>query len=100
MSAELRGPAFRAALSEAYRELDAICERLAELRVRKEQLEKAVTALQALAEGSPAKAAVNQSAAPAPNPVHEMPPTNRQREPYTDPLQRQISNALGLAALA
>jgi len=101
MTAQLRGPAYRAALGEAYRELDEICARLAELRVRKEQIEKAATALQALVSANSAEAPESyQPAMPAPSPVYEMPSNERRQEQVTDPLQKQINHALGMAALA
>jgi hypothetical protein len=100
MTAQLRGPAYRAALSEAYRELDEICERLAELRVRKERIEKAAVALQELVSAMSAVPAQGQPAMPVHTPVYEMPSNDRRQEQVTDPLQRQINHALGMAALA
>jgi|GEM_PF-4539975 len=114
MSAELRGPAYRAALSEAYLELDQICERIAQLRTRKEQLERASAALQSMMGAAvqqqpeqPAAEQVEVQAAvpaPAPAPVYEMPVhapvAERRRESSADPLQRHIDQALGMAALA
>lgn len=117
MSAELRGSAYRAALSEAYVELDQICERIAQLRTRKEQLERASVALQSMmgaaAQQQPVAthvevqevvAAPAQAPAPAPAPVFEMPVhapvAERRRESSADPLQRHIDQALGMAALA
>lgn len=109
MSAELRGPAYRAALQEAYLELDQICERIAQLRTRKEQLERASVALQSMlgvaAEPQPAAQQVEvQEVAPPPAPVYEMPAhapaAERRREVSSDPLQRHIDQALGMAALA
>ncbi len=106
MSAELRGPAYRAALSEAYLELDEICERIAQLRTRKEQLERASAALQAMmgerqvqAQPLEEQAHAKQEVAP-PAPVYQMPTTERRREVSSDPLQRHIDQALGMAALA
>jgi len=100
MTALLRGPAYRAALSEAHRELEGICERLAELRVRKERVEKAVTALRELVTPPSFLAPESQPALPAPGPEYEMQPSGHWQELTTDPLQRQINNALGMAALA
>lgn len=100
MTAQLRGPAYRAALTEAYRELDEICVRLDELRVRKERIEKAATALQELVGAMGAAPAQAQPATPAPSHVYEMPSNERRQEQVTDPLQQQINHALGMAALA
>jgi hypothetical protein len=111
MSAELRGPAYRAALSEAYLELDQICERIAQLRMRKEQLERASAALQTMMEApaqqqpmAPQIEVREAVPAPSPAPVYEMPThvpiAERQRESPADPLQRHIDQALGMAALA
>lgn len=103
MPAELRGPAYRAALSEAYLELDQICERIAALRARKERLDAVVVALQPVVIASTASAATAPAPAAHPAPVVEMHPERRRearREVATDPLQRQINQALGMAALA
>lgn len=108
MPAEFRGPAYRAALSEANLELEQLCERLAALRVRKGQLQGVVTALEPLM-----IAQLVQSVSPEPvaAPVQvthqasvvKMPAERKRetpREAPMDPLQRQINQALGMAALA
>lgn len=108
MPAEFRGSAYRAALSEANLELEQLCERLAVLRVRKEQLEGVVTALEPLMTAQAMRSAAPEpGVAPAPvahqASVVEMPTERKRetpREAPMDPLQRQINQALGRAALA
>lgn len=110
MSSELRSPAFRAALAEAQRELEEITERYAMLSRRKELLEFAVASLEPMMSSRSTQpfvpqtiaepALVLEQPAPAPASVVEMPSSDRKREVITDPLQRQINQALGLAALA
>ena len=112
MSVELRGPAFRAAFTEAQRELEEIAQRFDVLMRRKIQLEAAVVALEPMMSLQVVQPSVRESvtqtssavpeAAPTPTPasVVEMPTNDRKRDVVTDPLQRQINQALGLAALA
>ena len=112
MSVELRGPAFRAALNEAQQELEEIAQRFEQLSHRKVQLETAIAALdpmmslqavqtsarESVKQFSPTGAEPTQT--PAPAAVVEMPTNDRKRDVAADPLQRQINQALGLAALA
>lgn len=112
MSVELRGPAFRAAFNEAQQELVEIAQRFDLLLRRKAQLETAIAALEPMMSLQAAQPSTREPAtqsspavvAPAPTPataaVVEMPTTDRKRDVVTDPLQRQINQALGLAALA
>lgn len=112
MSAELRGSAFRAAFAEAQRELEEIAQRFDLLMRRKELLEVAIAALEPMMSlqavqpsarelvTQPAPAAAEPEPAPVTAAVVEMPTNDRKRDVVTDPLQRQINQALGLAALA
>lgn len=112
MTAELRGPAFRAALNEALRELDEINEKLVILHARRQLLEAASDALKPMVNSRFAQHVAQEkttpqsleyaepTSAPASAPVLEMPAADKPREAVTDPLQRQINQALGLAALA
>jgi hypothetical protein len=112
MSVELRGPAFRAAFNEAQQELEEITQRFELLLRRKALLETAIAALEPMmslrAVQTSARESVRQSSpavaeptpTPAPAAVVEMPTNDRKRDVAADPLQRQINQALGLAALA
>lgn len=99
MSDQNHGPAYQEALKAAYGDLEAICEQLAELKGRKENIEKATGALKALLGLSDTDSA--RPAAVASRPVFEIstgtPQANRETG---DPLQNQIRQALGMAATA
>lgn len=67
MSGVTSDPTYRAAYDAGCAEIDQIVERLAQLRVRKERIEKAVTALKLIVEvSSPAAETSRPAAQPAP----------------------------------
>jgi len=120
MQEQQREPAYRAAVSAATADLDQICAMIAQLRARKEQMERAVAALNQLfgsTEGAPVsqQAAQTSQATPAESPAIPLNPAWNQFEPsYSYEAQRaaeptqqpasegdlanQINRALGMFA--
>ena len=73
MSGVTSDPTYRAAYEAGCAEIDQIVERLAQLRVRKERIEKAVTALKLIVEVGSATEISRPQAQPAPAPVPAAP---------------------------
>ncbi len=100
MSDQNREPAYREALKAAQGDLDVISERMAELNARRECIETATAALNALLGQTGVNAEAAKPAAGS-RQVLEMSAGNQQASRETgDPLQNQIRQALGMAATA
>jgi CHASE3 domain sensor protein len=96
MSGVTSDPTYRAAYEAGCAEIDQIVERLAQLRVRKERIEKAVTALKLIVEVSPAtetaRPQAQPAAAPAPaaaQPVEQLPEERMQQ--HIDQVLRSLA---------
>jgi hypothetical protein len=111
----MRTDAYRVAYEEASAELRDILEKFEQLRLRKEQIEKAVEVLKPLAAlEEPVEATDQAEAVPSPEPycpaAEPMPysfqqaaepspePAQFVAEPSPDPFQRRIDHALGRGA--
>lgn len=114
MSVHTHDPAYKAALDSAFGELEAIAQRMTELRAKKQVIEAAVNALRPIVEAASETSPSHQAAAPsapvfeitskshpvAPEPAASVHRQEAQPKFAGGSLEDQINHALGLAALA
>jgi hypothetical protein len=91
MSGVTSDPTYRAAYEAGCAEIDQIVERQAQLRVRKEKIEKAVAALKLIVEVGSAVEPIRQQAQPAqPAPAVEQLPEERMQQ-HIDQVLRSLA---------
>jgi hypothetical protein len=98
MNQEGHEEVYRVAFDSANAELKEISAAFEELRIRKDRVEKLVSALGPLVEEAPkAEAGAAAAEEPAPQPVHSTTGESVDRV-VTDPFQRRIDHVLGIGA--
>ncbi|HVZ85021.1 MAG TPA: hypothetical protein VG893_15205 [Terracidiphilus sp.] len=101
MSSQYLETPYKNALAAAHEDLDEVCARIAELKARKEAIDKATAALKVLMGQMDAVAEAPRPFTATPRQVVEIPASNNRPARETgDPLQNSIRQALGIAATA